>query len=76
MTRNAPLNLAEDTDGTMTPAPPSQAWIGYDTQALYIAMRHPVNNAATLLPSSHSGARWMASKWRSRMPSPRSPGRS
>ena len=33
--------------------PPSQAWIAYDAQALYIAMRHPVNNAGALLPSSH-----------------------
>jgi hypothetical protein len=47
------LTLAQDPYGAKTPAPPSQAWLGYDARALYVAMRHPVNNAAALLPSSH-----------------------
>lgn len=45
--------LAQDYDGSPTAAPHSQAWVCYDAQALYIAMRHPVNNAKSLLPSSH-----------------------
>ena len=47
------LAVAQEYDGTASPAPASQAWLGYDSQALYVAMRHPVNNAAKLLPSSH-----------------------
>ena len=45
--------LAEDPYGAKAAVPPSEAWLGYDAQALYIAMRHPVSNAAALLPSSH-----------------------
>jgi hypothetical protein len=48
------VTLAEDPYGAKSPASPSQAWIGYDDQALYLALRHPVNNAAKLLPSSHT----------------------
>lgn len=47
------LLLAENYDGGPTPASPSQAWLAYDAEALYVAMRHPVGNAAALLPSSH-----------------------
>lgn len=47
------LRLAESFDGRPTAGPPSQAWIGYDDEALYIAARHPVNNAATLRASDH-----------------------
>ncbi len=47
------VNLAEDPYGVRTPVPPSQAWLAYDAEALHVALRHPVNNAARLLPSSH-----------------------
>ena len=47
------LPLAEDPYGARSPGPASQAWLGYDAQALYVALRNPVNNAAKLLPSSH-----------------------
>jgi hypothetical protein len=51
------LVLKESYDATPTTAPPSQAWIGYDAEALYIALRHPVGNAAGLLPSTHTWGR-------------------
>jgi hypothetical protein len=49
----ATLRLAESYDGSPTAGPPSQAWIGYDDEALYIAARHPVNNADALRASDH-----------------------
>ena len=48
------IRLAESYDGTPSAGPPSQAWLGYDDEALYVAMRHPVHNAAKLLPSEHA----------------------
>jgi hypothetical protein len=50
------LTLKESFDATPTAAPPSQAWVGYDGEAFYLAMRHPVGKAA-LLPSSHTWGR-------------------
>ncbi|MBU0606412.1 MAG: hypothetical protein KKI08_00945, partial [Armatimonadetes bacterium] len=47
------LTLAEDPYGAKSPGPASQAWLGYDAQAWYVALRNPVNNAKRLLPSSH-----------------------
>lgn len=47
------IHLSQDPYGAKSSAPPSQAWLGYDANALYLAMRHPVDNAAALLPSSH-----------------------
>lgn len=49
-----PLVLKESYDGAPTAAPHSQAWIGYDAEALYVALRNPVGNAGKLLPSSHT----------------------
>lgn len=51
------LVLAESYDATPTAAPPSQAWVGYDAEALYIAMRHPVGRATALVPSAHTWGR-------------------
>ena len=51
------LILRESYDAMPTAAPPSQAWIGYGADAFYIALRHPVGNAAGLLPSTHSWGR-------------------
>ena len=51
------LVLKESFDATPSPAPASQAWIGYDDTALYLAQRHPVGNAAALLPSTHTWGR-------------------
>ncbi|OGV82970.1 MAG: hypothetical protein A3K19_32695 [Lentisphaerae bacterium RIFOXYB12_FULL_65_16] len=48
------LVMAESYDATLTAAPPSQAWLAYDDAALYIAMKHPVKNAAALATSSHA----------------------
>lgn len=48
------LTLGQDPYGIASPGPASQAWLGYDTQAWYVAMRNPVNNAKRLLPSSHA----------------------
>jgi hypothetical protein len=45
--------LAESYDGSPTAGPQSQAWLGYDDQALFIAMKHPVENAGKLVPSNH-----------------------
>jgi hypothetical protein len=47
------LGMGESYDGTPALAAHSRAWVAYDAEALYIAMRHPVANAAALLPSSH-----------------------
>lgn len=51
------LVLQESYDGSPTAAPASQAWLGYDAEALHIAMRHPVGNAPALLPSGHAWGR-------------------
>jgi hypothetical protein len=50
----APLILKESYDESPTAAPHSQAWVGYDAEALYIAFRNPVGNAPALLPASHT----------------------
>ncbi len=47
------LTLAESYDGSSSAGPASQVWLGYDHEALYVAARHPVKNAASLLPSNH-----------------------
>jgi hypothetical protein len=47
------VQLTESYDGTPSAGPASQAWLGYDDQALYIAIRNPVENAGKLLPSNH-----------------------
>jgi len=47
------ITLAQEYDGGGSLGQPSQAWIGYDDQALYVASRHPVKNAKKLLPSTH-----------------------
>jgi hypothetical protein len=51
------LVLKESFDAAPTTAPHSQAWIGYDAAAFYLALRHPVGNAAALLPSTHTWGR-------------------
>lgn len=48
------LMLAEDPYGAKTVVPASQAWIGYDAQALYLALRNPVNSASDLQKKSHT----------------------
>jgi hypothetical protein len=48
------LDMTESYDATLSAAPPSQAWLAYDDAALYIAMKHPVNNAAALAKSTHN----------------------
>lgn len=48
------LVLKESYDGLPTAAPPSEAWVGYDAEAFYVAVRNPVRNAAALLPGSHT----------------------
>lgn len=47
------LQLAQNFDGNPSPTTPSQAWLGYDSEALYVAARHPVKNAPGLHTSSH-----------------------
>ena len=47
------MTLAEACDGSASPCPASTAWVGYDDQALYIAARHPVSDAAALGASRH-----------------------
>ena len=42
------LHLELSYDGTPSAGPPSEAWLGYDSEALYVAVRHWVNNAAAL----------------------------
>ena len=42
------LHLEQSFDGSPTAGPPSEAWLGYDADALYVALRHSVNNAAAL----------------------------
>jgi hypothetical protein len=45
--------LAQSYDGSPSAGPQSQAWLGYDDEALYIALSNPVANADKLLPSDH-----------------------
>ncbi len=47
------MTLAEACDGSPGSCPPSTAWVGYDEQALYIAARHPVSDAASLRANRH-----------------------
>ena len=42
------MTLAEACDGSPGSCPPSTAWVGYDEQAVHIAARHPVSDAASL----------------------------
>jgi hypothetical protein len=49
--------LDQAPDRAPAQAPPSQAWIGYNDEALYIAVKHPVANAGSLDYESH---RWGA----------------
>jgi hypothetical protein len=49
------LRLEQSFDATPSAGPPSEAWLGYDKEALYVALRHSVNNAAAL---KNSGQTW------------------
>ncbi|MBM3502148.1 MAG: carbohydrate-binding protein, partial [Armatimonadetes bacterium] len=45
--------LSESWDRNLSPAPASEAWIGYDEEALYVAARHSVTNADALAAGGH-----------------------
>lgn len=49
------LHLEQSYDGTPSAGPPSEVWFGYDAEALYVASRHVVKNAAAL---KKSGQTW------------------
>ena len=51
------MTLRESWDGSPTAAAPSTAWIAYDDEALYIAVRHPVKDPKKLNVAGH---RWGA----------------
>ncbi|OGV66554.1 MAG: hypothetical protein A3K19_23865 [Lentisphaerae bacterium RIFOXYB12_FULL_65_16] len=48
------LRLEESYDGNPTDGLPSQAWLGYDSEALYIAVRHLVKNPSALKPGANT----------------------
>ena len=48
------ITLAESWDGSESAADPSDAWIAYDDEALYIAARHPMPEGAKLEYTSHT----------------------
>jgi hypothetical protein len=45
--------LYESFDRNLSAAPASEAWVGYDDQALYVAVRNPVTNAGALAQGGH-----------------------
>ena len=47
------MKLAESWDGSESVAQPSTAWIGYDDEALYVGVNHPVKDATALTYASH-----------------------
>lgn len=47
------MTLRESWDGFPASAPPSTAWIGYDNEALYIAVKNPVKDVKALNVASH-----------------------
>jgi len=55
MTERRALLLQESWDGRASTEPPGRAWIGYDPQALYIAVRTPIAGPRDLTYQPH---RW------------------
>ena len=49
-----PMTLTESWDGSKSAGPTSTVWIGYDDEALYIAVKNPVKEAKTLDYESHT----------------------
>jgi len=47
------LLLAEGVDGLVSPLAPSEAWIGYTNDTLFIAARHPAQSGSELKSSRH-----------------------
>jgi len=47
------MTLTESWDGSPTAAPPSRAWIGYDDEALYVAVKNPVKDVKALNVAPH-----------------------
>ena len=50
----APITLGESWDGSDTNALPSEAWVGYDDDALFIAVSNPVGEAHALAVDGHT----------------------
>ncbi|MCK5805558.1 MAG: carbohydrate-binding protein, partial [Lentisphaeria bacterium] len=48
------MTLAESWDGSKSAGQPSTAWIGYDDEALYIAVHNPMKDAKTLDYKNHT----------------------
>jgi len=47
------LKMTETYDGSASKAPASEAWVGYDYEALYIAVKNPVKDVKTLSFTDH-----------------------
>lgn len=48
------LHLEQSYDASPSAGPPSEAWLGYDADALYVALRHWINNPAAVKKSGHN----------------------